>query len=145
MYSDLTSDEEKKVAAMWQILLEYVSLYMRSCESIKVLISQRKLLKALPERFAWKFFLQLMRDYSHAGTLDERTYTACIQEQYRLPHGYVEDEDTEQIKLRKMAWRDVLRHIESSLLSMFPMMATCVGEPPHDQLFLEVNDFEMCI
>jgi len=106
---------------------------------------QRKLLKDLPERFSWKSFLKLMQDFAHAGTLDERTFIACVQEQYRFPHGYIEDEENEQLKLRKMAWNEILRRIESSLLSMFRMMATPVGDPPNDQLFLEVNDFEMCI
>ena len=57
----------------------------------------------------------------------------------------IEDEENELLKQRKMAWQEILQHIESSLLSMFPMMATSIGAPPNEQLFLEVNDIEMCM
>ena len=87
----------------------------------------------------------MLREFSHSGTLDERTFTACVQEVYRLPHGYIEDEVNEMVKQRKIAWRFTLQDIEKALVAIFPMMATAVGSSPNETYFLEINDMEMCM
>lgn len=107
--------------------------------------AQRKALKSLPERFAWRHFLALLRRHADGKTLDQRTFTAAVQEQYRFPVGYVEDEENEKLKLRKLAWRDTLQEIEDALIAAMPMLGTEVGKPPHTTRFLDVRDLEMCM
>lgn len=86
-----------------------------------------------------------MEQHADEHILDQRTFTACVQDKYRLPHGYIENEENELLRARKLAWKLQLEEVESKLLAMFPMMAQEVGNPPFLQRFLDVRDFRVCM